>query len=306
MVESEFDLGLSYVPAQQHGLTEEKISAIRDYPTRSCYSEAERVVLDFVEQWVIQSSAITDADTDRMQTVMTPEAFMYLCKAMSVIDQFARANSAFRIGRPDFSPVPTAQLHAGSLKGQSIMATTPRIPAHLVDGFFMQVEDDGSPAAAIAIPVELSRLAGIPVASRSSFQINPVLHELIRLYNAKYQDCQYCQNARQTIAVQSGLKEDMVGALSPLRGQPGHPGELQGGAADHRGYRDQPRRCSTMTCGPMRSRHFTETRAGRHRAAVDAHDGEQGDDHARPRPRQGGQLAAVLPDRRSSTGTRRS
>lgn len=93
------------------------------------------------------------------------------------------------------------------------MATTPRIPTELVEGYFMQVEDDGSPAAALAIPVELSRLAGIPIASKSSFQIDPVLHELIRLYNAKYQDCQYCQNARQTVAVQSGLEEDMVSAL---------------------------------------------------------------------------------------------
>lgn len=94
------------------------------------------------------------------------------------------------------------------------MATKPRIPQHLVDGFFMQVEDDGSPAAAIAIPVELSRLAGIPIRTRRSFQIDPVLHELIRLYNAKYQDCQYCQNARQAVAVQAGLDEDMVSSLA--------------------------------------------------------------------------------------------
>ncbi len=94
------------------------------------------------------------------------------------------------------------------------MATTPRIPQHLVNGFFMQVEDDGSPAAAIAIPVELSRLAGIPIRTRKSFQVEPVLHELIRLYNAKYQDCQYCQNARQAVAVQAGLDEDMVAALA--------------------------------------------------------------------------------------------
>ena len=94
------------------------------------------------------------------------------------------------------------------------MATKPRIPQHLVDGFFMQVEDDGSPAAAIAIPVELSRLAGIPIRTRKSFQIEPVLHELIRLYNAKYQDCQYCQNARQAVAVQAGLDEDMVASLA--------------------------------------------------------------------------------------------
>ena len=93
------------------------------------------------------------------------------------------------------------------------MSTTPRIPQELVEGFFMQLEDDGSPAAAIAIPVELSRLAGIPIKTSRSLQIDPVLHELIRLYNAKYQDCEYCQNARQTVAVQSGLQESMVDAL---------------------------------------------------------------------------------------------
>lgn len=94
------------------------------------------------------------------------------------------------------------------------MSTTPRIPQHLVEGFFMQSEDDGSPAAAIAIPIELSRLAAIPVRTKRSFQLDPVLHELIRIYNAKYQDCQYCQNARQAVAVQHGLNEDMVSALS--------------------------------------------------------------------------------------------
>jgi alkylhydroperoxidase family enzyme len=93
------------------------------------------------------------------------------------------------------------------------MSTKPRIPTELVEGYFMQVEDDGSPAAALAIPVELSRLAGIPIATKSSVQLDPVLHELIRLYNAKYQDCVYCQNARQAVAVQSGLEEDMVTAL---------------------------------------------------------------------------------------------
>ena len=76
-----------------------KIAAIRNYPTSPLFSDAERVVLDFVEQWVIQSSAITDDDTERMQTVMTSEEFMYFCKALSLIDQFARANSAFRLRR---------------------------------------------------------------------------------------------------------------------------------------------------------------------------------------------------------------
>ena len=95
------------------------------------------------------------------------------------------------------------------------MATTPRIPQEYVEGFFMQMEAVAdNPATQIAIPIELSRLAGIPVQTRTSFQLNPVLHELIRIYNAKVQDCQYCQNARQAVAVQAGLQEDMVDALA--------------------------------------------------------------------------------------------
>jgi AhpD family alkylhydroperoxidase len=97
------------------------------------------------------------------------------------------------------------------------MATTPRIPQEMLEGFFIQMERgeaNDNPVAAISIPIELSRLAAIPVRTRKSFQLDPVLHELIRLYNAKVQDCQYCQNARQAVAVQAGLDEDMVSALS--------------------------------------------------------------------------------------------
>ena len=94
------------------------------------------------------------------------------------------------------------------------MATTPRIPEHLARGFTML--SDGSqdtPASRIAIPAELTRLAGIPVASARSFQIDPVVHECMRLFSANYQGCEYCRNARQAVAVQAGLNEDMVSKL---------------------------------------------------------------------------------------------
>src|SRR3954447_685747 len=97
------------------------------------------------------------------------------------------------------------------------MATVPRIPQEMLEGYFIQMErteDNDNPVAAISIPIELSRLAGIPVRTKKSFQTEPVLHELIRLYNAKFQDCQYCQNARQAVAVQSGLNENMVDQLA--------------------------------------------------------------------------------------------
>jgi alkylhydroperoxidase family enzyme len=94
------------------------------------------------------------------------------------------------------------------------MATRPRIPDHLVQGFTMMSEGGDTPAAKIAIPVELTRLAAIPIASEGSFQIDPVVHECIRLYNANYQGCEYCQNARAAGAVQEGLSEDLVAKLT--------------------------------------------------------------------------------------------
>ena len=74
------------------------------YPTSEEFTERERICLEFTEQFVIQSSAISDEDVARVMTVLTPEEFIYLCKALSVMDQFARASSAFRLEPPPVVP----------------------------------------------------------------------------------------------------------------------------------------------------------------------------------------------------------
>ena len=115
LVESEFDSSLRYRPAGEAGLTDEKLSALRDYPTSDLFSDRERAVLEFTEQFVIQSSSISDDDCTRLQEHVTVDEFIHLTKALSVMDQFARANSAFRIEPstdisptlPDFSLAPT-------------------------------------------------------------------------------------------------------------------------------------------------------------------------------------------------------
>ena len=94
------------------------------------------------------------------------------------------------------------------------MSTTPRIPAELAAGFTMLGSGAETPAARIAIPIELTRLSGIPIASEGSIQLDAVVHECIRLFNANYQGCEYCMNARAAIAVQSGLDEDIVQQLT--------------------------------------------------------------------------------------------
>jgi alkylhydroperoxidase family enzyme len=116
MVESSLDLSVRYSPATDAGLSEEKIAALADYPTSLFFTDRERIALEFTEQWVIQSSSITDRDVERLLTVLSPEEFIYFCKALSVMDQFARANAIFAIEptdavpqtMPDFALVQTA------------------------------------------------------------------------------------------------------------------------------------------------------------------------------------------------------
>jgi AhpD family alkylhydroperoxidase len=94
------------------------------------------------------------------------------------------------------------------------VSTSPRIPAELAASFTMLTNSGDTPAAKIAIPAELTRLMGIPIQSENSIQLDPVVHECIRLFNAGYQGCEYCMNARAAVAVQSGLDESLVEKLS--------------------------------------------------------------------------------------------
>jgi alkylhydroperoxidase family enzyme len=115
MVESPFDLSVRYAPATGAGLSEQKLAALADYPTSPLFTDRERTALEFTEQWVIQSSSITDEDVERLLTALSPEEFIYFCKALSVVDQFARANAIFAIEptevvpqtMPDFALVQT-------------------------------------------------------------------------------------------------------------------------------------------------------------------------------------------------------
>jgi len=104
LVESTFDLSLRYAPARAAGLGEDKLDAVADYPDSPQFTDRERAVLEFAEQFVIQSSSISDDDVTRVQAHLTPEEFIYLTKALGVLDQFARANSAFRLAPAESVP----------------------------------------------------------------------------------------------------------------------------------------------------------------------------------------------------------
>lgn len=104
LLESEFDQALRSRGAIAAGLTEQKIAALPDYPTSRLFDERERAVLEFTEQFAIQSSAITDEDCERLQQHLAPSEFIYLTKALGTADQFTRANSAFKLDPPAAVP----------------------------------------------------------------------------------------------------------------------------------------------------------------------------------------------------------
>jgi alkylhydroperoxidase family enzyme len=94
---SKLDLSLRYKPAGSAGLTEQKVGELSRYETSPLFSDRERRCLDFAEQFVIQSSAISDADVARVQATLDPETFIYFVKALSVMDQLQRGCVAFDI-----------------------------------------------------------------------------------------------------------------------------------------------------------------------------------------------------------------
>jgi len=97
LLQSKLDLSLRYQPAIDAGLTEAKLKELAIYQKSPLYSELERRCLEFTEQFVIQSSSISDEDVGRVQSVLDPEAFIYFVKALSALDQLQRGCVAFDI-----------------------------------------------------------------------------------------------------------------------------------------------------------------------------------------------------------------
>jgi alkylhydroperoxidase family enzyme len=106
LLQSELDLSLRYTPAIHAGLSEAKLRELSKYQSSTLFSDEERRCLEFAEQFVIQSSDITDEDVVRVQTALDPEKFIYFVKALSVMDQLQRGCAAFGI-RPSGSTVPS-------------------------------------------------------------------------------------------------------------------------------------------------------------------------------------------------------
>lgn len=104
MLDCSFDLSLRYVPAQEAGLTEEKIAALPTYSDSPLYGEQERAWLDFVEMYVMQVSAISDEECDFVMRFIEPEEFALLTRALWAADTLQRACVVFGVAPTEKVP----------------------------------------------------------------------------------------------------------------------------------------------------------------------------------------------------------
>jgi alkylhydroperoxidase family enzyme len=94
----EFDLSIRYRRARDAGLSDAKVAALPQYATAPEFSDRERACITFAEQYVIAASGITDPDVEELKRHIGAEGFVYLLKAVCVIDQLQRSCIVFDIG----------------------------------------------------------------------------------------------------------------------------------------------------------------------------------------------------------------
>ncbi|HEV8296230.1 MAG TPA: carboxymuconolactone decarboxylase family protein [Acidimicrobiales bacterium] len=83
--------------AQAAGLTEEKIAALRQWPSSPHYSAVERACLSFAECYVIDAHAVTDEQCAALNEHLSPEEIAALTTAIAVFDAMARFQVALDV-----------------------------------------------------------------------------------------------------------------------------------------------------------------------------------------------------------------
>jgi alkylhydroperoxidase family enzyme len=94
------DLRFRHRPAMDAGLSEEKIAALRDWPTSPLFTEAERAVLSFTEVYVMDAHAVDDEQCARLNACFSGNQLAGLSMALAIFDATVRFRAALGI-HPD-------------------------------------------------------------------------------------------------------------------------------------------------------------------------------------------------------------
>jgi alkylhydroperoxidase family enzyme len=113
LVGCEFCIDISAYLSAKNGVTDEQLLALPRHREEACFSELERLVLDYAEAMTRTPVAVTDELFDALQAQLDEGALVELTAAIAWENWRARFNWAFDIGAAGFRegaacPVPVA------------------------------------------------------------------------------------------------------------------------------------------------------------------------------------------------------
>jgi alkylhydroperoxidase family enzyme len=86
--------------AAEAGLSDEKVAALRQWPTSPLFDAAERACLAFAESYVIDAHSVTDGQCAELQRHLSPSEVAVLTTALALFDATARFEVALGVHDP--------------------------------------------------------------------------------------------------------------------------------------------------------------------------------------------------------------
>ncbi len=151
---------------------------LRQWPTSSLFSDEERAVLGFTEQFVIDVAGVDDRLRTELATAVGSSQVLDLVVPLFVLDLGRRVSMVLERLFPEYPEV------GSGLAPARDPATGPATGMTVLDGFD-----------------RLSRSVALLDA------LDPVTTELVRLRGARQHNCRLCQSTRSARALESGADE---------------------------------------------------------------------------------------------------
>jgi alkylhydroperoxidase family enzyme len=158
----------------------EKFAALSQWPTSPLFSDMERVVLGFTEQFIMDVAGVSPEQRNSLMEQLDPAELGGFVTALYLLDYGQRTQMAMeRL----FPGPPLAALDAGDAAAAS-----------------------GRPAPGLSLQGDVDALL-MAIARLSSLDM--VTTEVVRLRGARRHNCRICQTTRSVKALDAGADEEM-------------------------------------------------------------------------------------------------
>ncbi len=157
---------------------------LSQWPTSTVFSDQEKVVLGFAEQFVIDVAGVDDHLRDELRAALGPSSMFDVVVALFVLDYGRRVTMVLDRLFPEDPLFGSADIIGGP---------SPE-PGSITGGMLLGSFDQLSRSVALLDSVD------------------PVTTELVRLRGARQHNCRLCQSTRSARALGGGADEELLGS----------------------------------------------------------------------------------------------